>query len=304
MNINIVDLYNILERPWTDPLKHRGPDHFTDPAMTDRTAVDALKAIGLPTYEAEVFVALQELGTGTAAAVSDRSAVPRSQVYGAAEDLAARGLLEIVESSPKRYRPVSVEAAREQLARRQERERERAFDAIEDLAASRDPEEAEQEVSTLRGKAPVADRVTELIEGGQDEIVLVAPGAPQLSAGIEAALRGRAEAGVQVVVLTADADVAARFGDTAVRVVFMEDDAPADYTGRTLLVDDEAVLLSVVTPGGGGADEEAMWTAGTDIARILAEFVHTGMEAGMEPRDTARDANASEPDDAAPDGRD
>jgi hypothetical protein len=123
---------------------------------------------------------------------------------------------------------------------------------------------------------------------------MVAPGSDQLSAGIERALLERADAGVDVTVLTAEAVVADRCQDSAIRVTLMEADAPADYTGRTLMVDEEAVLLSVVTPVDEGVDEEAMWTAGTSIARILAEFVHTGMEAGMAQREGARDPPAGD----------
>ncbi len=261
--------------------------------MTGESAVEALKRLGLPTYEAEVFVALQRLGTATAAAISDAAEVPRSQVYGAAADLADRGLVELVESSPKQYRPVSLETARTHLARQQEREREAAFEELEALASDREPAGGDQEVSTLRGRLPVAERVADLVERAETEVILVAPGRPQLSDRIETALRDRADAGVRVTVLTAEAPVAERFADSPVRVVLMGDDRPGDYTGRTLMVDDEAVLLSVVTPDGDGVDEEAMWTAGTSIARILAEFVHTGMEAGMERRDAGGDDDAA-----------
>jgi len=52
--------------------------------MNEGDAVDALKSLGLTTYEARTFVALQKLGAGTASEVADIADVPRSQVYGAA----------------------------------------------------------------------------------------------------------------------------------------------------------------------------------------------------------------------------
>ncbi|PSP27801.1 hypothetical protein BRC65_04050 [Halobacteriales archaeon QH_2_65_14] len=58
--------------------------------MNDSEAVDGLKRLGLTTYEARVFLGLQKLGSGTANEVSDVVDVPRSQVYGAAEDLETR----------------------------------------------------------------------------------------------------------------------------------------------------------------------------------------------------------------------
>jgi sugar-specific transcriptional regulator TrmB len=56
--------------------------------------------------------------------------VPRSQVYGAADDLEDRGLLDVQQTTPKRYRAVSLEGAREQLRREFEREQEQGFDAL------------------------------------------------------------------------------------------------------------------------------------------------------------------------------
>ena len=50
-------------------------------------ATESLQQLGLSQYEAEVFVALVKLGTGTAREVTQITDVPRSQVYGAAEAL-------------------------------------------------------------------------------------------------------------------------------------------------------------------------------------------------------------------------
>ena len=89
-------------------------------------AVDAFEDLGLTSYEAKVFIALHRLGLGTARDVADTTDVPRSQVYSVAESLESRGLLEVQQSNPIRYRPVSVDEARETLRDRFEREQDRA----------------------------------------------------------------------------------------------------------------------------------------------------------------------------------
>jgi sugar-specific transcriptional regulator TrmB len=61
--------------------------------MTDPTA--ALQRLGLSEYEAETFVALQQIDSGSASDVAEVSNVPRSPVYGAADDLEDRGLLDV-----------------------------------------------------------------------------------------------------------------------------------------------------------------------------------------------------------------
>lgn len=249
--------------------------------MSTREATAALERLGLDSYEAAVFVALQQLGTGMTREISDVSDVPRSQVYGAADSLAERGLVEVVQSSPKAYRPVGLDAARDHLQRQLAREQERAFENLEALQADDTGVSGTQEVSTLRGRQPVGERAASLIERAEDLIIFVTPAETQLSASIAAALCERAEAGVDVMLLTADPAVDERFDGDLIRVVLMAEDSPADYTGRTLMVDDDTVLLSVVTDDE-PVDEMAMWTAETPIATILAQFVHSGMEAGMD----------------------
>jgi len=247
--------------------------------MSTQDAVESLKRLGLANYPARVFVALQRLGTGTTQEISDVSDVPRSQVYGAADDLAERGLVEIIEASPKRYRPVSLDAAREQLTARLERERERAFENLSELRADQ-PDHGSGGVATLRGRTPIDDRIAELVGTAATSIVFVAPAARSLSDGIEAALRERADAGVRVAVVTAEEGARERFADSPIVVLVMSEDNPGDFAGRALTVDEETVLLSVATDDAAG--EEALWTEHSNIGRILAEFMRSGIDAGMD----------------------
>lgn len=250
--------------------------------MSTQDAVSALKRLGLPNYEAQVFVALQALGTGTAQEISDNSDVPRSQVYGAADELADRGLVEVIESSPKQYRPVSLSAAREHLAARLEREQERAFENLDRIRETDPDPTGGQDVSTLRGRQPIDDRIADLVETAETAVVFVAPAAGSLSTKIVEALSAAAADGLDVTVLTAEQSVGEQFSGTAVHVIVMDEDNPADFAGRALMVDQETVLLSVATDG--IVEEEAMWTAGTSIGRILAQFMQSGMESGTSRR--------------------
>jgi len=249
--------------------------------MSERDAVESLRTLGLSNYEAQVFVALQRLGSGTAQAVSDHSDVPRSQVYGAADDLADRGLVEVVESAPKTYRPVALSTAREVLAERLEREKSRAFENLESIRTS-EPEPAdEQDVSTLRGRRPIDDRVAALIESADATVVFVAPSGESLTDEIDHALRGAADSGADVTVVTAESALQSRFVDTDVHVFVMSEDNPADFAGRALMIDDRTVLLAAETEEG-AIEEEALWTGNSSIGRILAAFMRSGMESGRE----------------------
>ncbi|NHN43314.1 TrmB family transcriptional regulator [Halorubellus sp. JP-L1] len=251
--------------------------------MSAQDAVTALERLGLPNYEARVFVALHELGGGTAQAVSDQSEVPRSQVYGTADELADRGLVEVVESSPKRYRPVALDTARGILAERIEREHDRAFENLEGIRATETDHGSGQDVSTLRGRQPIDDRIAALVREAELAVVLVAPVQTSLSADVADALR-EAAADCAVTVLTADPGVRDAFADDLVRVVVMSEDNPAVFAGRALMVDDSTVLLAVETDDE-PVDEEAMWTGDSRIGRILAQFMQSGMESGTDRAD-------------------
>ena len=249
--------------------------------MSAHDAVDALRELGLSNYEARVFVALHRLGDGSAQEVAAVADVPRSQVYGAADDLADRGLVEVVESSPKTYRPVSLARARSQLRERIDRQQARAFDNLDAVAGDHGDRSDAGDVATLRGHGPIRDRAVDLVERADDHVILVGVRDPAVRDDLAAALEARAAAGVDVTVVTDDGALADRL--SGVRMVVSAASGDEGYAGRTLLVDDATVLLSVPTEDGHEPfDEVAMWTAETRIGHILARFVHAGMESGLD----------------------
>lgn len=249
--------------------------------MSEGEAIDSLRSLGLANYEAQVFVALRKLGHGSAADVSQVSDVPRSQVYGAADDLARKGLVEVVEASPKAYRPVSLSTARQLLAERLEREMSQAFESLESLEAMEEGQDNGGDVSVLRGRRPINDRVTTLIETAHHTVVYVSPEADSTTATIADALREAGAEVVEVTVLTTDESLEDRFATDPVRVFVMTEDNPADFAGRALMIDDRTVLLAAETEDG-PIDEEALWSGDSSIGRILAAFMRSGMESGRE----------------------
>lgn len=252
--------------------------------MSEHEVIEALGYLGLSTYEARVFVALQKLGTGTAQEVHRVADVPRSQVYGTAEQLEERGLVEIQQSSPKQYRPVSLEAARAQLAARFEREEERAFETLETLRHEQTAERAREEVSTLRGRAPINERVEALIERGDNRVVFGAADPALVSEDIIKRLGELATAGAEVMVISENESVRSLFDEQPVAVHSPLAAPSGGFSGRVLLVDEGVVLVSVESTASGEepATEIALWSADTAIARILVQFLGTGIRAFLE----------------------
>lgn len=248
--------------------------------MDESDAIDALEHLGLTGYEAQVFVALQKLGVGSASDIDRIADVPRSQVYGAAEKLEERGLVELQQSNPIQYRPVDLEEARERLRSRYEDREEEAFDYLEDVnSRRRDPDERQEDVWTVHGRDSVVARAIRLISDAE-ESVIYAGDSDVLDDELVATLLDRGEHGVDVSIVSADDGVLGLVEDdqpVSTVTVPPELESEDDNMGRLLVVDDETVLLSVF-----GEEalpelrtETAIWSAETGFASVLVRMLHS-----------------------------
>jgi sugar-specific transcriptional regulator TrmB len=250
--------------------------------MDEDDALDALEALGLSNYEAKVFAALQRLGTGTARDVHRATDVPRSQVYGAAESLQDRGLVEVQQSKPIQYRPVSLDAARSHLRGEFERTQEQAFDYLEAARKQRgEGDEEREDIWTVHGRTSIDGRVEQLLEEAERRIVFaVGRDARGLTDDLADRLRERADAGVEVL-LVGDPALEELFADSDVRVMQLPADHPHgdDPVGRVVVVDAETVLLSVRDRRDDPELEEetAVWSSKTGIAAVLIQLIDGGL---------------------------
>jgi len=94
--------------------------------------VGLLKKFGLSGYEVRAYLALLELGEGTAQAVSEAANVPRSRVYEVMNSLIEKGWAIAVKSRPTKYRPQDPEVALRRSLMRVEREMEELAKALAD----------------------------------------------------------------------------------------------------------------------------------------------------------------------------
>ncbi|QSG07016.1 TrmB family transcriptional regulator [Halapricum desulfuricans] len=241
--------------------------------MNEESTVEALTRLGLTTYEARVFVALQRLGTGTASDIAEITAVPRSQVYGAADDLQDRGLLDVQQTRPTVYRPVSPEEAERRLLSQLESVGQEAFGYLEEIRGSADSDDERSEaIWTVQGRANVRDRVVDLIGDADDRIVYGTPRPELLEDEVLAALTEAAETGVDVTVVSDESSVLESVpADGPIRTVPQPADRqPEVSTARILLADGGTLLMSVVSAAVEDDDQEtAFWSAGTAFATVL-----------------------------------
>lgn len=239
-------------------------------------AIEAFSRLGLTSYEAKVFIALHTLGSGTAREVAEVADVPRSQVYSVAESLETRGLLEVGQSTPIRYRPVDLEEARETLRERFEREGDRAFEYVETVREERAGEEAQEDIWTIRGRNRVDDRVVDVLSAADERIVFGTRLPELVTDGIERSLEDRAAAGVGVSAVSRSATVRERLGDLEGVSAYTpsEHRAEDDRSGRIAIVDDDTILLSVVDDDG---EETAIWSGGSRFASVLIQLIEASV---------------------------
>ncbi len=243
---------------------------------TEADAIEAFERLGLTSYESKVFIALQRLGSGTARAVADVTDVPRSQVYSVADRLEERGLLDVQQSSPIRYRAVSVDEAKGILRDRFETEQDRAFEYVDSVRKQAGGEEEQEAIWTVRGHERVDDRVVELLSAASERLVFGTRLPRFLTDSIAETVTEQAESGVDVTVLSRSERVRSRFeSPSGVTVTTPPRRSDDDRSGRIVIVDTDTLLLSVVDDEG---DETAIWSANSLFASVLIQLIEESSE--------------------------
>lgn len=244
--------------------------------MDEDEAVDGLQRLGLTAYEARVFLGLQKLGSGTASEISDVSAVPRSQVYGAAESLEASGLVETQQSTPTVYRPVSLEQARTRLLDRLAETGSRTFDYLDTVQGTeRSDDERSEALWLVHGTDEISSRAAELFGEAAENVFYATSEVSMLDETVLNALAAAADGGVMVVVASANPAVREAVSDRFRTVAIPNERDPDTGSARVVLVDDDTMLLGVysTTGGAGEPSEVAFWSSGTAFASVLGGFL-------------------------------
>lgn len=244
--------------------------------MNDDHAVEGLKRLGLTTYEARVFIALQKLGQGAASEISEVADVPRSQVYGAADGLEERGLVETQQSTPTVYRPVPLEQARKHLLDQLAETGAAAFEYLESVQNTHEQEERTESIWLLNSSDAIKSRSGELIDDAEERILYAADRSDEQT---RAALEAAAEDGVSVLFASVDETVLSSLPEESQigRYRIPENRDMDVSTGRLLIVDGETLLLSTY-PDDGSDDEVAFWTSENIFAAVIIELAEEWLQ--------------------------
>nr|WP_303648806.1 helix-turn-helix domain-containing protein [Haloarchaeobius litoreus] len=218
-------------------------------------------------YAARTFVALASLGTGTARDVSQVSNVPRTRVYDAIDELHDRGLVDILQSSPKQFWAVSGETA----SRMFEHELQHRSEVLRTALSELEPVERQAEqrgVWTVDGQSAVTERVLEFFANADDEIVYMTV-EDLLTDDLVDGLSEAANRGVSIKLGGVSPDVQEHIQDripgaTMFESLWVWSDTPA---GRLMMVDGRKTLVSALVNGTDAAptdprSETAIWGEG------------------------------------------
>ncbi len=262
-------------------------------------AVELLQQLGLKEYEARSFVALARIGRATAKEISEISEVPRTRVYDAIRVLESKGLVETQHAKPQVFRAVGIDEAVDTL-------RAEYVDRTESLRATlgaleppedESTEEVTHEVWAMTGEQGIASRSHQLIQGANEEVVLVVGHERVFTPELAETLQTAQERGVSVIVGTVSEPLQSTIRDQLPGVeVFVsglewlkQSSTTGDHTeiSRLLLVDRQAILVSSFTAGSerGPEHEQAVFGRGFDngLVTIVRRLMATGLLSTDDP---------------------
>ena len=247
----------------------------TDPTEDPQSAaIEQLERFGLSAYAARTFVALVGLGTATAKEISQVSSVPRTRVYDAVDELHERGLVDVLQSSPKQFWATSAETA----IRTFETELQHRTSILRTSLGEIEPAKrrAEQRgVWTVDGQRAIAERVIEFFADAEEEIVYMTV-EDLLTDDVIEALSAAAARGVSIKLAGVSPDVQERIQDDIPGAEMFESlwvwsDTSA---GRLMMVDGEQTLVSALVNGTDASpsdprSETAIWGEGDTNSLVV-----------------------------------
>ncbi|MFW6017257.1 MAG: TrmB family transcriptional regulator [Halapricum sp.] len=231
-------------------------------------SVELLRRFEFTEYEAKSFVALSRIAAGTAKEIAEVADIPQARVYDCMETLRDRGLVDVQQSTPRRFRASGPEEAVTTLERQYTRHLDRLRELFTRLESPARDEES-VDVWLMEGSTEVSERVRELVSGADDEVLLALAVEELLTAELLEALDAAAERGVSVVVGSPGEPIRDRVAGTAATARVVEtwtwwEEYPIrpGAVSAVLMVDGESMLVSADAASSlpGVSNHRAVWT--------------------------------------------
>lgn len=250
--------------------------------------LERIQEYGLTEYEARAFLALLDIGVGTAHDVAALSRVPRTKIYSVLDALHEKRLVEIIPERPKRYQPVSFDDYLENVkhgyqSKLHKLEADRKVMSREFAPCLPVEPERAGRFRVLKGRKNVVRRVLEMLNRATAEAVIMGSHAQATRlAHFLPLLRQRAKDGVKIrILLPVDErnEVVARELADVATVRHMP-----ESSGSTIaVVDGREALLGHPIPDDGHVfqgEDIAIWSDDGAIVSDLSGLVDVHWERG------------------------
>ena len=238
-------------------------------------AVESLMELGMTEYEARCFVALTQLSEGTAKEISRVADVPQSRVYDVVDSLHRKGVVDVQESDPRRYRVLPVQRALELLQREYSDALETAADRLGDLE-TRDADS--RGVWEIAERGDVVDRLATHLEDAAEEVFLLYAEADPPEQPVVETLEEAADRDVSIYAEVPTEEAKERFQDAVPDARVTVTDLPlgsmvvdGHEPGRLVMIDRETVVLSSLREGlvPGESEETGLWGSGVGHGLVV-----------------------------------
>ena len=140
-----------------------------------------LKEIGMKEYEAKAFTTVVQCGVCSAEQISKASSIPLTRVYETMESLQKNGLVTVMNTRPKKYRLISIDALSnlaDEKRRLVQQEIERTNDIIKQIkeripkAVSSEDEEVKEDFWIFKGRETAIRKISEEEKKAAREILI------------------------------------------------------------------------------------------------------------------------------------
>lgn len=140
--------------------------------------LESLQNLGFTSYEARVLAALMKNKRATVSTLHSDSDVPSSAVYGVLKKLEKKGLIELENAKPIRYKCLSPDATISKLKRDFEDECIEVHSQLEQIYNTSSNGESDDEIWTIRGIKNVVGKIIDFIEEANDGILILTSSTP------------------------------------------------------------------------------------------------------------------------------
>lgn len=166
--------------------------------MISKEFVEQLKLFNLTEYESKTYLALVVQGPSTVKEIREVADIPYSREYDILQSLESRGFVESQPGRPRRFKAVEPE----KILQRELKKRKKAVDTLLEFTTSikkNQPlsNEMENFIWTLKGRKKIREKMAEIIDTAEKEILIIGRN-PVPTIELEEALKRAAERGVKI----------------------------------------------------------------------------------------------------------